>query len=154
MPSALLLHGFLGSARNLASFARTWSEREPGRSIVAADLLGHGQAPALPPQPTLRSLVPPIVEQLKTLAEPVRLVGHSLGGRAAVLAAIEQPVERVTMLDIAPGPIGDRNRSVESVVLALVGAPEHAASRADMRRALVDQGLTAALAEWLIMNLV
>src|SRR5262245_22964055 len=119
--SVLILHGFLGSERNLRSFARKWSEAQPDRRVQALDLLGHGAAPPLPPSPTLEALVPPIVAEIDRAEAPVTLAGHSLGGRVAVLAAVERlpRIDRVLMLDISPAPIGDRNESLEAVMRAL-----------------------------------
>ena len=44
----VLLHGFLGGARNLASLAHGLAERDPDLGIVALDLTGHGASPPLP----------------------------------------------------------------------------------------------------------
>jgi len=52
-PRALvLLHGFLGSARNLGTLARGLAQRT-GRAVVSLDLPGHGESPPLPPQADL-----------------------------------------------------------------------------------------------------
>jgi len=45
----LVLHGFLGSARNLATLARGLAQRRPDVSVIALDLTGHGESPPLPP---------------------------------------------------------------------------------------------------------
>src|SRR5207245_4481901 len=46
-----LLHGFLGSARNLATLARGLAQRRPDARVIALDLTGHGESPPLPPRP-------------------------------------------------------------------------------------------------------
>jgi len=147
----ILLHGFLGSGRNLRSFADQWSKRDPSRTIYLCDMLGHGDSPPLPEHPTLFSLVPPIVELMGT--GPVTLVGHSLGGRAALVAANEREATQVVLLDISPAPIADRNAGIEQVLKAFLAAPDHAVSRDEMRTALTGNGLSVPMADWLLMNL-
>jgi pimeloyl-ACP methyl ester carboxylesterase len=44
----VLLHGLLGSARNLSTLARHLAERRPDFVVVAFDLTGHGASAPLP----------------------------------------------------------------------------------------------------------
>ncbi len=150
----LFLHGFLGSARNLNSLAQKVSELRPDLEIICADMPGHGVSPPMQAPYTLRALVEPVVELIESLGEVV-IVGHSMGGRVAIEAAVARPalVEQVILLDIAPGPIGDRNKGLEAVAKGLLSAPPHVASRAEARAALVAGGLSPSLADWLLMNL-
>src|SRR5437867_9369430 len=85
----LLLHGFLGSRRNLGSLAHRLVERDPGLSVITLDLTGHGESPPLPPEPDLATLGRDALDTATTLAvvRPLWLVGHSLGGRVALRAA-------------------------------------------------------------------
>ncbi|MEW5852897.1 MAG: alpha/beta hydrolase [Myxococcota bacterium] len=151
---AILLHGFLGSARNLGTLARRWAERDPSRRLVAADLTGHGSSPPLPPGADLGTLAGDVLALANhlALAQPVEIVGHSLGGRVALKAALLAPhaVGPLTLLDIAPGPIefGD------FVLQALVDAPAHPTDRASVRELLRERGVPPNIADWLLMNLV
>src|SRR5258706_8099158 len=110
----VLLHGFLGSARNLATLARRLCERIPGYGAVALDLPGHGRSPPLAPDAALADLAAPVgalVEAARgRIAAPVDLLGHSLGGRVALRLLADRPdlVRRVVLLDITPGAtLGD-----------------------------------------------
>jgi pimeloyl-ACP methyl ester carboxylesterase len=78
-----------------------------------------------------------------------------MGGRVALVARHLAPeaVSRVTLLDIAPGPIPVTAGSVEGVLGALLAAPGDASGRGEMRDHLLAQGLSPALAEWLVLNL-
>jgi len=40
------------------------------------------------------------------LSEPFRIMGHSLGGRVALAAALREPetLQKITLLDISPSP--------------------------------------------------
>jgi pimeloyl-ACP methyl ester carboxylesterase len=152
----VLLHGLLGSARNLSTFARLLSAASPDLTVVAFDLPGHGNSPPLPPAADSDVLAHEVLTSADALglAPPWRLAGHSLGGRVALRAAQRQPtaIASVTLLDIPPGPLA-AGGEVARVLDVLLGMPDIVASRADMRARLVGDGLSPALAEWLLLNL-
>lgn len=155
-PRALvLLHGFLGAARNVATLARELSAREPALGVVALDLTGHGDSPPLPPEADAATLARDVLATVRglELTEPVALVGHSLGGRVGLRAALLEPaaLSSVTLLDIAPGPMHDT--AVASVVEILRQAPELVATRGQARAHLLGKGMAPAIAEWLTLNL-
>ncbi|MGQ0505999.1 MAG: alpha/beta fold hydrolase [Myxococcaceae bacterium] len=149
-----LLHGFLGSGRNLRTLAQQWSERDPSRTFVLMDLRGHG---ASPPPSAATDLTEMGCDVLETLAgRSADLVGHSLGGRVALAAAASSPerVRHVTMLDITPAPVDDDISESAAVLKVLRQAPMRAPDRRQMRAFLLEKGLTPSLADWLLMNLV
>jgi pimeloyl-ACP methyl ester carboxylesterase len=152
----LLLHGFLGSARNLRSLARGLAGRDPRWSVVALDLLGHGESPPLPPDADLSALARAVLAAASDLAlpAPYTLVGHSLGGRVALRAALLEPAAtvHVTLLDISPAgrPPSDETARI---VRALLSAPDAAPSRDEFRRHFLATGLVGAIADWLLLNL-
>jgi esterase len=152
----VLLHGLLGSARNLSNLARLLSARGPEFSVVALDLPGHGSSPPPPRAPDSDLLAREVLATIGTLglATPLSLVGHSLGGRVALRAAQRDParVTSVTLLDIAPGPFAG-DGEVARVLDVLLSTPDVVGSRAEARAFLVGAGLGAALAEWLLLNL-
>jgi pimeloyl-ACP methyl ester carboxylesterase len=152
----LLLHGFLGSARNLASLARGLAERDPSLSVFALDLTGHGASPPLPEGADTATLARDVLATARALdaPPPVRLVGHSLGGRVALHAGLLEPstVAHVTLLDISPSrikPGGDTTAVVE----ALVRAPDVARSREEFRAYFRAAGLASEVTDWLLLNL-
>jgi pimeloyl-ACP methyl ester carboxylesterase len=152
----VLLHGFLGSGKNLRSLAQRWSERDPSRTFLVPDLTGHGASPPLPADPSLDTLARDVLETVRAegLARPLSLVGHSLGGRVALamLRADSQAVGDVVLMDITPGPIDDRLSASRRALEILLRAPEEAADRRELRRHLVDGGLSPATSDWLAMN--
>ena len=151
----VLLHGFLGSARNLATLARALAARDPSLGVVALDLTGHGDSPPLPPGADSATLAADVLATAQGLglAAPFALVGHSLGGRVALRAAQLEPatLSSVTLLDIAPGPLHDA--SVAGVVEVLRRAPASVATRGQARAHLAKEGVAPAIAEWLTLNL-
>ena len=152
----VLLHGLLGSARNLATLARGLAARRDDLDVVAFDLTGHGASPPLPPAPDTATLAADVLTSADTLGlgRPLLLVGHSLGGRVGLRAAAVDParISGVTLLDIGPGPL-DAGDGTEHVLAALLRAPDTFAGRGEARAALVAAGLAPALADWLVLNL-
>lgn len=152
----VLLHGFLGSARNLSTLARGLADRGRDLGVVALDLTGHGASPPLPPGADSATLAGDVLATVRALglATPLAIVGHSLGGRVALRAALLDPavLTSITLLDIPPGPLpvgGEVGRVLE----ALRQAPERVTTRGEARTHLVAAGLAPVLAEWLVLNL-
>lgn len=152
----VLLHGFLGSGRNLRTLATEWSAREPDRVFLLPDLTGHGSSPPLPEDATLETVASDVLETARDaqLAGPLELVGHSLGGRLALVASSlpGAQVSRLTLLDITPGPIPPEVSESGQVLEVLLRAPPRADSRGQLRQVLLADGLTPALADWLLMS--
>jgi pimeloyl-ACP methyl ester carboxylesterase len=152
----VLLHGFLGSARNLATLAGGLARRDPGLAVVALDLTGHGASPPLPPGADSATLAGDVVATVEALGleRPLALVGHSLGGRVALRVAAQAPdrVRSVTLLDVAPGPLAG-DGGIAGVLAVVQGAPATFGSRSEARARLVADGLAPGLADWLLLNL-
>lgn len=155
-PVTLLLHGFLGTGRNLSSLARRLSERAGGL-VAACDLRGHGGSPPLGEDADLEALAADVVDAAQTLGEgaPVHLVGHSLGGRVALAAlhAAPEAFGRVVLLDIAPGPLPVLRGPMQRTFERLMGAPPRAASRTEMRQFFLDGEVAPSMADWVLTNL-
>ena len=152
-----MLHGFLGSARNLATLARGLVQRQPDSSVIALDLTGHGESPPLPPRPDLGVIARDVLDTARALDEPGRwaIVGHSLGGRVALRAALLEPTAfaHLTLLDVSPSP-RPPGGEVAAIVKALADAPDAAPDRQTFRVWFRQAGLPAAAIDWLLLNLV
>ncbi len=153
----LLLHGFLGSGRNLRTLANGWLKRDPHRKLVLLDLPGHGRSFPVAEGAGLTDLAQAVLETADglALAPPWTVVGHSLGGRVALVLASLAPKEvgSVTLLDVGPGPIPQSRQSSVPVLEVLLRAPAAAPDRRAMRGFLVGEGLSEAVADWLLLNL-
>lgn len=100
-PPLVLLHGMLGSSRN---WQTAGAELAEGFHALAPDLRNHGKSPHADVM-DYDALVDDVVRWLDAQALPrVTLVGHSMGGKAAMLLACRHPerVERLVIVDIAP----------------------------------------------------
>jgi esterase len=97
----LILHGLFGSSKNWASVGRFLSGYcRP----FALDLRNHGRSPRSPSH-SLQDLVGDLEQWVReNLAEPPVLLGHSMGGLAAMGYALHRPseVRALAVVDIGP----------------------------------------------------
>jgi esterase len=106
----VVLHGLLGSSRNWQSAGVALAER--GHRVLAPDLRNHGSSPWAD-DCSYAALARDVIAMLDGLAlGPVHLVGHSMGGKAAMRLVMDRPdlVSRLTVVDIAPRAYSDRVR--------------------------------------------
>jgi pimeloyl-ACP methyl ester carboxylesterase len=102
-PAIVFLHGLGVSS---ASWAAQMSALEDRFTVVAWDLLGHGQSP-VPEDPSLYSregALEDLDEIIATLDTKPILVGHSLGGYLSMSYAATEPDKIRGMVLIATGP--------------------------------------------------
>ena len=100
-PTLIIAHGLYGSGRNWGVIARRLSE---DREVIAVDMRNHGDSAhhAVHDYPAMAGdLAEVIVAQG---AGPVDLMGHSMGGKAAMQLALTRPdlIRRLVVADIAP----------------------------------------------------
>ncbi len=98
-----LLHGLFGSAANFGSVQKRLAERH---RVIALDLRNHGTSPHAPFM-SYPAMAEDVLETLRARnALPCTLVGHSMGGKVAMAAALEAPgaVARLLVADISPVP--------------------------------------------------
>ena len=97
----ILLHGLLGSSRNLGMVARELSEYF---QVCSVDLPNHGKSPRSTECgfAVLADAVHAVAESLDW--QRYSLLGHSLGGKVAMRLALEHAhsVDRLLVEDIAP----------------------------------------------------
>ncbi|RJL05683.1 alpha/beta fold hydrolase [Paracoccus aestuarii] len=96
----LLVHGLYGQGRNLGAQARRLSQT---RRVVTVDLRNHGDSPH-DDRADYRALADDLGGLIDDLGGRVDLVGHSMGGKAAMALALTRPqaVRRLVVMDIAP----------------------------------------------------
>ncbi|MFW5711805.1 MAG: alpha/beta fold hydrolase [Spirochaetota bacterium] len=108
-PQLVVLHGLFGSRRNWRSVAKDLSAREDSRgrrpTVFTVDLRHHGQSPNEGPF-DLEAMAADVRAFLEGPAGggPVTLLGHSLGGKVALLAVqrAARLIERLVLVDISP----------------------------------------------------
>lgn len=98
-PPLLIAHGLFGSARNWNVIAKRLSDRGP---VIAVDMRNHGESPH-DPRHDYAALAEDLTEILARIG-PADLLGHSMGGKAAMAAALLAPghIRQLVVADIAP----------------------------------------------------
>ena len=112
-PRVAFLHGLFGQGRNWSTIAKALAGPDGDRArCTLVDLPDHGRSPwseefsfegyAASVAATLRGIDP----------GPWVLVGHSLGGKTAMVLALHEPelVSRLVVVDIAPKSYGSLER--------------------------------------------
>lgn len=100
----VLLHGFGGSHKVWTAVQGALSDRA---TVIAYDLPGHGESLAWPGGGPVKVAVKAVLDDLSRRGlQRVHLVGHSMGGAVATIAASSEP-DRVSSLTLlAPGGFG------------------------------------------------
>ena len=97
----MVLHGLLGSSRN---WLTTGGDLAADYHVMALDLRNHGKSPHLA-EMTYDAMVADVLAWMDARhLKRVTLMGHSMGGKVAMLLACRHPerVERLIVVDIAP----------------------------------------------------
>jgi esterase len=100
LPTLVIAHGLYGSGRNWGVIARRLADR---REVVAVDMRNHGESPRADTQ-SYPEMAADLAEVIEALGAPVDLLGHSMGGKAAMQLALTRPdlIRRLIVADIAP----------------------------------------------------
>jgi esterase len=150
-PPVAILHGLFGSGRNWRSVAQHLAARH---RVLSFDLRNHGASPWADGM-TYGEMVEDLRATLRTRGiERCALLGHSMGGKIAMLMALLHPgeVDRLVIVDIAPAANPPN-------LLAYIHAMRTVALRGVKRRAEVDVALAGAVPDpaeraFLLQNLV
>lgn len=150
-PPVVLLHGLLGMARNLGAVQRALAQRF---RVLALDMRNHGASPHGADM-RYATLAHDVLETMDAHATgPAAVVGHSMGGKAAMAAALLRPeaIARLVVADIAPVAYSPRNAPVAAALRAIPFVP-------GLTRAEADSSLAGAVPEasvraFLLQNLV
>lgn len=99
-PGLLIAHGLYGSGRNWGVIAKRLSDT---RQVVAVDMRNHGQSDWTDTH-SYQELADDLADVLTHLGGSFDVMGHSMGGKAAMVLALQKPalVDRLIVADIAP----------------------------------------------------
>lgn len=99
-PPLVIAHGLYGSARNWGVIAKRLSD---SRQIIAVDMRNHGDSPHHDTQ-SYEAMAADLAEVIANTGGSADLLGHSMGGKAAMVLALTEPakVGRLIVADIAP----------------------------------------------------
>ena len=101
-PALLIAHGLYGSARNWGAIAKRMSDR---RQVISVDMRNHGQS-EWNDSHSYPDMATDLAEVITAHGAPMDVIGHSMGGKAAMVLALQHPalVRRLIVADIAPVP--------------------------------------------------
>ncbi|MEO0991205.1 MAG: alpha/beta fold hydrolase, partial [Pseudomonadota bacterium] len=103
-PPVLIAHGLFGSARNWGTIAKRLSAN---RKVLTVDMRNHGVSPRFESN-TYEDMASDLAEVIAAHGGIADVIGHSMGGKSAMVLAITRPdlVRRLVVADIAPVPYG------------------------------------------------
>lgn len=154
-PPVVILHGLLGQARNFRSWAASLvpALSQP-RRVICLDLVNHGDSFSRPTM-SYKEMAEDVVNTMDSLGlDRAALVGHSMGGKVAMMAAFQHPdrIERLCVLDMAPAKYstadGSNWRSNRQLVQALAdldikNIKDRRAADAQLAQSVLDPNIRA-----------
>ena len=151
-PPLVILHGLFGQARNWGTISRGLTDH---RHVVALDLRNHGESPWANSM-HYEDMADDVAAVIADLPDgPADLVGHSMGGKVAMIVALTRPdlVARLMVVDIAP--VSYAGGSLLPYVRAMRAInPEGMTSRKEVDLALEDYVADPGIRSFLLTNLV
>ncbi|KAJ6696910.1 hypothetical protein OIU85_003285 [Salix viminalis] len=163
-PTAVLLHGILGSRKNWGTFTRRLAQEFPAWQFLLVDLRCHGDSASIKKKAP-HTVASTAFDVLKLVAQlritPRVLIGHSFGGKVA-LSMVEQAAKplaqsvRVWSLDATPGKVrvgGDGEDHPAELISFIRKLPKEVYSKQDIVNALIQEGFSMDVAQWLVTNL-
>ncbi|MFK7752635.1 MAG: alpha/beta fold hydrolase [Sedimentitalea sp.] len=148
-PPLVIVHGLYGSARNWGVIAKRLSDT---RQVITVDLRNHGASPWNDSH-TYQELADDLVETITNFAPRADVVGHSMGGKTAMMLALSHPevLNRLVIADIAPVPYSHTQlpfiEAMRAVDLSIV------TRRSDAEKQLAALGVEPALQSFFTQSL-
>ncbi|XP_063502479.1 sn-1-specific diacylglycerol lipase ABHD11 isoform X5 [Symphalangus syndactylus] len=159
LPAVVFLHGLFGSKTNFSSIAKILAQ-QTGRRVLTVDARNHGDSPHSPDM-SYEIMSQDLQELLPQLGlVPCAVVGHSMGGKTAMLLALQRPelVERLIAVDISPvESTGVSHFATYVAAMRAINIPDelprsHARKLADEQLSSVVQDMV--VRQFLLTNLV
>ena len=99
-PPVMVVHGLYGSGKNWGVIAKRLSDQF---FVITVDLRNHGDSPWLDTH-NYHVMADDLVEVINSLNIKPNVIGHSMGGKAAMVLALKRPnlVRNLIIADIAP----------------------------------------------------
>lgn len=142
-PPLVIAHGLFGTGRNWGVIARRLAD---SRDVYAVDMRNHGDSPHMATH-SYPDLAADLAEVIRHIGPPVDLLGHSMGGKAAMQLALTEPalIRRMVVADIAPVAYShDQTRHIDAMrALDLANLATRAEADQRLSAHIDDAGLRA-----------
>jgi len=117
LPPLLIVHGLFGSARNWGAIARRMAD---SRAVVAVDMRNHAGS-FRSDDHSYPAMAGDLAAVIEAEGGAMDVVGHSMGGKAAMLLALTRPelVNRLVVADIAPKAYGHSQNHLVAAMKAM-----------------------------------
>lgn len=150
-----VLHGIFGAGRNWGSIIRRVVRERPEWGALLIDLRQHGHSQGFPGPHTVSAAAQDLLS-LGDVAPPGAVLGHSFGGKVALLLAGLEParstLRQLWIIDSTPDarePTGSAWQMLE----LLQQLPDHFSSRQELIDRLVASRVSPPIAQWMATNL-
>jgi len=147
----VIAHGLFGSKRNWSAIAKRLSAHH---RVLTVDMRNHGDSPWINGM-NYRDMADDVASFIKRHAlGPCTVIGHSMGGKAAMMLALTHPelVARLVVVDIAPV---ERETGFGAYIDAMAEVPLAACdSRSDVEEHLQDVVHDKMVRSFLLQNVV
>ena len=164
--SCWVMHGVLGSGRNLRTLGKRIASTFPHFEVKLLDHRGHGKSPSMSAPHDTSTCAADVAALAAHLSVPPPdvLVGHSLGGKVALasvaraLARDVRPPAQVFVLDALPHSVLSSTRfsqemSVAQVIDCLRRATVPAPTKETVLAELAGMGMQESMVQWMSTNL-
>lgn len=149
LPPLVIAHGLYGSARNWGVIARRLSDE---RQVIAVDMRNHAHS-FWDPHHDYPALADDIAQVIEQIGAPVDVLGHSMGGKAAMALALQHGdlVRKLVVADIAPVAYGHSQIQFIEAMRAVDMSQVH--RRSDAEQQLAELGVERALQSFFTQSL-
>lgn len=149
-PLVAFCHGLFGQGKNWTTIAKAVAEEH---RVLLVDMPHHGRS-AWPDSFDYIDVADQVAG-LFSADDPVALVGHSMGGKAAMLVALRHPelVERLCVVDVSPVDYDSRSEFTGYIEAMLALDLATIERRSDADDALADAVPSATVRSFLLQNL-
>lgn len=144
-------HGLFGQGKNWTQIARQLADKH---QVTLLDLPNHGRSEWTDQHDYVES-ARLVADAIEAVGEPVALIGHSMGGKIAMLVALLHPelVERLCVVDISPVEYANHNEFRRYMDAMLGMDLASLDSRQDANEALAEAAPIDAVRGFLLQNL-
>lgn len=148
-PPLLIAHGLYGSARNWGVIARRLSDE---RQVIAVDMRNHAYS-FWDADHSYHDLARDLAEVIDTVGGSADIVGHSMGGKASMMLALEHgsKVRKLIVADIAP--VAYTHSQIQFIEAMRAVDMTKVARRSDAEQQLAALGVEKALQSFFTQSL-